>query len=476
MSKQNAFSIGLLWVFSFFFIGNGYAATIQANSCSQSGVQEAINNAVTGDTVSVPAGNCTWTTRVSIPSSKKIILLGAGMNFTVITRTGITINMTTSGSRVTGIGFIGGGIFVDGDGWRIDHCKFYSESVKVNAITPIGTRVGLQPMGLIDNNIFYNGRVVVTVAQMFTDSGAGYNQHHLWAQPLNLGSPDNTVFVEDNTFTLSVFGNVIDGNYGTGYVFRYNTLNGATVEAHSVQGGNRASRTWEVYGNIINNTGSNIFTPIYLRGGTGTLFYNSVIGNWTYNNVMFDNKRDGAAYNVADNTTGAGRCDGDHEWDGNSDATGWPCRDQIGRGSDAIQWVHSPAGAYTQTSAPAYLWSNKKEAAAEVTAYIMTVSQYHIVANRDFYQTNTSFNGTSGVGCGTLSARPATCTTGVAYWATAQSCSDLTGMVGLAPATPISGTLYKCTAPDTWTKYYTPYTYPHPLRKPQPPQNLKISN
>jgi hypothetical protein len=37
-------------------------------------------------------------------------------------------------------------------------------------------------------------------------------------------------------------------------------------------------------------------------------------------------------------------------------------------------------------------------------------------------------------------------------------------MAGVDPPTPISGTLYKCTAINTWTAYYTPYTYPHPLR------------
>jgi len=36
-------------------------------------------------------------------------------------------------------------------------------------------------------------------------------------------------------------------------------------------------------------------------------------------------------------------------------------------------------------------------------------------------------------------------------------------MVGKNPTTPISGTLYKCTATNTWTAYYTPYAYPHPL-------------
>src|SRR5213593_4734233 len=32
-----------------------------------------------------------------------------------------------------------------------------------------------------------------------------------------------------------------------------------------------------------------------------------------------------------------------------------------------------------------------------------------------------------------------------------------------------SGVLYKCTATNTWTLYYTPYTYPHPLATSIPP-------
>ena len=71
---------------------------------------------------------------------------------------------------------------------------------------------------------------------------------------------------------------------------------------------------------------------------------------------------------------------------------------------------------------------------------------------------------TPGVSCGKTENLPATCTVGQGYWATTQSCSDLTGMVGVNPATPISGTLYKCTSTNTWTEFYTPYTYPHPLR------------
>jgi len=55
-------------------------------------------------------------------------------------------------------------------------------------------------------------------------------------------------------------------------------------------------------------------------------------------------------------------------------------------------------------------------------------------------------------------------TIGVAFWVTEQNFDSLTGMAGANPATPISGTLYKCTEPGIWTAWYSPYAYPHPLR------------
>lgn len=90
--------------------------------------------------------------------------------------------------------------------------------------------------------------------------------------------------------------------------------------------------------------------------------------------------------------------------------------------------------------------------------------------NREFYNEISPFDGTSGVGVGLRAKRPSTCRAGnnpmaangpgVAYWATDEQ------------------KLYVCTAPNTWSVYYTPYTYPHPLvgGVPAPPTNLRIQS
>ena len=81
-----------------------------------------------------------------------------------------------------------------------------------------------------------------------------------------------------------------------------------------------------------------------------------------------------------------------------------------------------------------------------------------VLANRDYFNyVSSGFNGTVGTGSGTLAAIPSTCTTGVGYWATDQGSWNTSGN-GFG-----QGVLYKCTSTNTWTVFYTPYTYPDPL-------------
>lgn len=101
-----------------------------------------------------------------------------------------------------------------------------------------------------------------------------------------------------------------------------------------------------------------------------------------------------------------------------------------------------------QQSEPLYSWLNTNNGSNYTAAFFTLPSAYPystIKENRDYYQWNTSFDGTTGVGVGLRSARPSTGTKGVGYWATDEN------------------TLYVATATNRWSVYYKPYVYPHPL-------------
>lgn len=126
-------------------------------------------------------------------------------------------------------------------------------------------------------------------------------------------------------------------------------------------------------------------------------------------------------------------------------AGSYPFRDQPGRG-------------HNQTPLPCYEWLNTGASIPSPLFVPDSGLSGAVVNNQDYYTYTGSFNGTSGVGSGTLASRPATCTAGVAYWATDQGAWNVSGN-GKG-----SGVLYQCSSTNTWTSYYTPYTYPDPLQ------------
>jgi hypothetical protein len=441
------------------------AATRNAATCSAADVQTAINSSLAGDTVVVPPGSCNWgATAVSL-SGKNITLQGAGIGNTVITSTGTTLTWGTSSARVTGFSFTVALFTLGGDGWRIDHNIITGNGSRTDSVVTTCSTVAASGYcsGLIDNNVFSAGaRIVVAPFAVSTDQG-----NQIWNDATALGG-SRAVFVEDNDFQSVGADEPIDANYSSRYVFRFNTYNNATVHTHSLQQ-YRGSRMWEIYKNTATGV-TGAWVPIWLRGGTGVIWGNTLAGSWSSPAVMFDNVRSfssGYSYGV---------CDGTSTADGNtSGQSGWPCRDQIGRGRDlclsAIPWsrqTSSEAGWCAQSSEPAYLWLNRAP-----NGGTMSVDNDHngtgawIQPNRDFYNEASSFTGTAGVGVGPVANRPSTCTTGVGYWATDE------GKWNSRNAGP-DGRLYKCVETNTWTLYYTPYTYPHPMQTggPAPPSAL----
>ena len=253
--------------------------TISALSCSQSDVQNAINSAVSGDTVLVPAGNCTWGAQVTLPAGKDIILKGAGVGKTVISGTAYRSILLSSGSRVSGFEIYQSAgteiIKIESHAsarFRVDNCKLEgpAESRKFFEIDGSATRSG-QPFGLIDNCQIRNIKINLI------GSSALY-AWEMWAAPLDLGT-DRHIYVEDNTFDYTTNFNAIDGNWGSRYTFRHNNVTNAWCEVHGNQGNtSRGVRAWEIYDNTFT------YTPLYtawqpvhfIRSGTGVVFNNVV--------------------------------------------------------------------------------------------------------------------------------------------------------------------------------------------------------
>jgi hypothetical protein len=139
----------------------------------------------------------------------------------------------------------------------------------------------------------------------------------------------------------------------------------------------------------------------------------------------------------------------------------------------------SPLGWPNEILDPIYAGNNTCSVSANgticnSTGQTQALTNYYpnLVANKDFYDYDSTRGGAVGVGVGTLAQRPSSCTAGVGYWATDQGSWNNSGKGG-------QGELFVCTSTNTWTLYYTPYTYPHPLvtnpPPPAPPTDLKAT-
>ena len=422
------------------------ADTIPAASPSYDDVSAAVASAAPGDTVTVPAGSATWTSQLTV--TRGITLMGAGADRTTITADvgGEAYAVAyepddpslDEAFRLTGfgfdLGFSSNGLLLSNADVlhpltkiRIDHNSFTSCMAGFWVIDGA-------VYGVADSNTF-NGQVHMDNLGEQDDSWNNLT--------FTCGTAQN-FYYEDNTFDTDY--TIATGGHGGRYAYRYNTFN-LTDDLYPMfdSHGNQTSGVYatmgiEIYGNLI-NAGEFTADLCDRRGGKALIFYNWYVGTGT----AFGQSRE--------------------EF---SDAISPP--------------AESPIDGTPQHISDSYYWNNREN--AELVTWPLTQNccattadelsmdcpaaacspEEGIQENREWWNHREPFDGTVGMGCGTLASRPATCTPGTGYWATDQSCSDLSGLVGASPATPISGTLFKCTAADTWTEACTPFAYPHPLR------------
>jgi len=271
------------------------AQTVNAASCSSTDVQNAINTAVAGGTVSVPAGNCTWSNLVTL--SKAITLNGAGAGVTKITLGSLSpifqITKQTNGvTRISNITFVAGpnnavfpfGINVGGPWPNGQPVIFQNDAFVTVSSDMIGVAT---PGGVILSHNTFNGtwdtRLIV-----IKDTGTTS-----WTTADTMGSRDtsgwNNIYIEDNQFVGGSNG-ITDCDDSCRMVVRHNTFgaNGQDsggINSHGEDSSPQGMRHFEIYNNSFlfpdkscaagNSSLSNINQWIWIRGGTGVIFNNN---------------------------------------------------------------------------------------------------------------------------------------------------------------------------------------------------------
>lgn len=478
---------------------HAHAQTINAASCNSSDVQAAINSvSVDGTTVAVPAGTCTWTSAVCPnnpgsgtcaspnPSSSghSITLQGAGSS-----STHIIVNIASGfGNDAFFVGnqcCNGKSFRLTGFDWQYESADSggllvftqstgYSVRIDNSTAEPYASSPGygrflsfsvpcISPGCVVDHNAITDLGVIVEAAI----PGEALPGNTVWQQAMPFETV-NAVYFENNTMNYPTFATHqvdIDCDDGGAYVFRYNTVYQNAIANHGYDSVYNGCRMENVYQNTINPNGVSNW-GIQYRGGAGVDYNNVFSSNATGQNIGLTTYR--MVYPAQDIISqNQPVCGYSNSKDGNG-TDGYLCYEQTGAGSGA----NGGLVAY-----PLYEWDNCKVSSgcsagssSQVTYQVYTIcsscatdyTTQNIAQNRDFYGwqgTGCSGSQSKGVCVGLSSARASTCTSGVGYWATD------------------TNTLYQCGPSNTWTAYYQPYTYPHPLdnSSPFPPTGLQAA-
>ena len=427
------------------------ANVITAASPSLADVRVAIASANPGDTVMVPAGAATWSGgapfvnwTADLVLTRGINLIGAGIDQTTITFSspfGIGYQpsnaaFTTDDSlRISGFTFKHSGSASWGAGYaniclyglyytrglaknRIDHIKINDTSAACLWVTG-------QMWGVADNCQFeYTNNPYCTVLIIIRGTGGDRNT---WDNfPASFGTANN-FYIEDCTSRGPIW---FEGGQGGRYCVRHNTFDATTeYDIFDMHGNQPAGGIGDNYATMVAEVYDNTFTNMVrahrlcaIRGGKVLVYNNALSGSGLVGSSFLNSYEEYSDY-----------------------------RSPVNDPTTSIQHPND-----------SYLFNNTKNGIKFTELNISGTVDYNSTADapytpdppyrvvpqkdKDIWWEQSSFSGVSGVGVGPLATRPPSCTTeGVGWWATDQSI------------------LYRWHN-GVWGAFYTPYTYPHPLR------------
>ena len=485
--------------------GSGSSWSCNAGSTSAQ-IQTAINAASDGATITFAPGTYTVTSQAKFSPSKGATLIcatppnavgAATVNPCVMNGVGPTFGsdtfngMNTKFYRISGFTFdlqgsksSFGTIYWDSYNGgsnsatltqvRVDHNTFRNGSNGAQTTLIGSTLQVMEVYGVYDHNLYENATQFAMVIWI------GTTNPNPPASQLGTG---NNLFLEDNVLSFATVGNAsaegcTDGWGGSAFVARHNKATNCLWMAHGVtHAGGPAN--YEFYNNSTTMNAGSVTAQTqdcfrcFHHQGSGTI----IAFNNTFTAFIGKSAEAISVLYYRDYTNGidsalpvdASQCDGTVirpadaplVIDGNRAPTstnyGYPC------------W-HQPGRDFRGTYKPMYAWNNYwSDTHGLIPLFVPDgggspdYHSNHMQNDREWFNSvsasansnpSSPFDGTTGMGFGTLTNRPATCTTsveagaGVGYFATDQG---------------PQGTLYTCSATNTWTVYYTPYVYPHPL-------------
>jgi len=306
--------------------GAADAATVSAASCRTADVQNAVNGAVSGDTVLVPAGTCEWTTSVSI--SKYVILRGAGGGG-YVGRSTTALSVSTGSKTFTtqaGLSFVAGETITarypnfDGVNYMTGTVSSYNGTTLTLNITGIGG-TGARPLWvferpasttIVNSGVSNWGQGLISITESTAGSielsgihfttGTGSLGNHINIS--NGGSSAYPVLIHDNWFQeTGKLNEAVANGVNRGVIYKNSfgatlcaaTFLGCTVQVNGALG-------------IILNTYASYASPSTLgtldTTGTNNVYYedNYFLAFWQAMTGFDDGARAVFRHNILDNS------------------------------------------------------------------------------------------------------------------------------------------------------------------------------